>query len=138
MNTFHLKSQRCQAYLKWVDVQSSHWSYVLVTFSNDHVTLSGHDLRWIVEDDVAVLASSNEDARWVAACVHSIRTPDQFVVSVGGACTMNRCTQGKESTRGACSAVLGTCERRRSCRMTSCPVMGRSSPAQKIPGMHWC
>lgn len=71
--------------LKWVDVQSSHWSCVLVTLSNDNVTLSSHDLRWIIQDNVAVLASGNEDARWVTACIHSIRTPDQFVVSVGSA-----------------------------------------------------
>lgn len=66
-----------------VDVESSHWSRVLVTLSNDHVALSSHDLCRVVQDDVAVLASCNKDPRWVTLGIHSIGTPNQLVVSAG-------------------------------------------------------
>lgn len=72
------------SYLVRVDVESSHRPRVLLALSNDHIALSGHDLCGVVQDDVAVLASCDENAGRVSSAVHSIRTPDQFVVSVEG------------------------------------------------------
>lgn len=126
------------SYLEWVDVKSSHWPCVPVTLSNDHVILSSHDLCWIIQDDVAVLASCNKDPRWVTVGIHSIRTPDQLVVSAGRMCVMNSCAQEKKSTAWVQSAVFSTCGRRRSSHMTSCPDMVLWSLARKTPGRHWC
>lgn len=81
-----------------VDVQSSHGAHVLVTLSNDHVTPSSHDLSRVVKDDVSVLASCDEDSRWVTAVIHSMRAPDQFVVSVGGSWVMSSSTETRKTT----------------------------------------
>lgn len=79
------------SYLERVDVESSHWPRVPVALSDDHVALSSDDLCRVVQDDVAVLASCNEDPRGVTLGVHSVGTPHQFVVSVG--------TKGEQSVR---------------------------------------
>lgn len=94
----NMKHEGKGSYLKGVDVQPSHRSCVPVALSNDHVTLSSHDLSRVVKDDVAVLASCDEDSRWVTAVIHSMWAPDQFVVSVGGNPVMRRCTEGRKST----------------------------------------
>lgn len=65
----NMKREGNGSYLKGVDVQSSHWSRVPVTLSNDHVSLPSHDLSGVVQDDVAVLSSRDEDPRWVAAVI---------------------------------------------------------------------
>lgn len=119
----NMKHEEKGPYLKGVDVQSSHWSRVPVTLSNDHVTPSSHDLCRVVKDDIAVLASCDEDSRWVTAVIHSMWTPDQFVVSVGRSWVMSSGTEDTKST-GCCQCLLfHTCGRRRSCHKTSFPDM---------------
>lgn len=70
------------SYLERVDVESPHWTRVPVALGDDHVALSRHDLRGVVQDDVAVLTSRDENAGRATLVVHAVRTPDQFVVSV--------------------------------------------------------
>lgn len=75
-------AESSESYLEWVYVESPHWACVLVTFSNDHVTLPSDNLRRVVQDDVTVLASGDEDTRWMTLGVHPIWTPNQFVVPI--------------------------------------------------------
>lgn len=116
----NMKHEEKGSYLKGVDVQSSHWSCVPVTLSNDHITPSSHDLSRVIKDDVAVLASCDEDSRRVTAVIHSMWAPDQFVVSVGGSWVMSSGTEGRKSTGCMLSvSFFHTCGRRRSCHKTS-------------------
>lgn len=69
------------SYLEGVDVESPHWARVPVALSDGHVTLSSHDLRRVVEDDVAVLTACDKDTRRVPCVFHPMGSPHQFVVS---------------------------------------------------------
>lgn len=101
-----MKGEGNGSYLKRVDVQSSHWPRVPVALSNDHVSLPSHDLSGVVQDDVAVLASRDEDSRRVAAAIYSMCTPHQLVVSVGGSWVMSRCTEGEKVNLQAVSVFF--------------------------------
>lgn len=63
-------------YLKRVDVESSNWSCMFLALRNDHFTVSSNDFGGVIEDDVAVLSSSDEETRWQTLVFNAMWTPD--------------------------------------------------------------
>lgn len=82
MHTLLKTVESNRSYLKWVDVERSHWPRVLVTLSNDDVALPGNDVCRVVQDDIAVLSSGDKDTGWVILGIHSVGTPHQLVIPV--------------------------------------------------------
>ena len=79
----HVHIGPCRTYLEGVDIEGPHWPCVLVALSNDDVVVTSHYFGRVVEDDIAVLPTGDQDPVWVTGPVHPMGAPHQFVKSLG-------------------------------------------------------